>query len=159
LDVVEQISPGSADRFARIVNRYDQLVEAMVAHPPTLIHGAFRPQNVMVSGGSPSMRICTYDWEEAAFGAPLYDLAYFTDGFDPPILDQMFDMYRQGAMRFGMPVPEQEEMRYVVNCFSLHMIVNLLRHAPAKRYGERDVSKLLVEGEERFHLVDGTPPT
>ena len=159
LDAVSQILPGSVERFARIVNRYDRVVEAMVVHPPTLIHGAFRPQNVMVSGASRSMRICAYDWEEAAFGAPLYDLAYLTDGFEPPNLDLTFETYRQGAMSFGMPVPEKEEMRYIVNCFRLHMIVNSLAHAPAKQYGERDVANLLAAGEERFQLVHGTPPT
>ena len=159
LDTVSQILPGSVDRFARIVNRYDQVIEAMVAHPPTLIHGAFRPQNVMLGGESESMRICAYDWEEAAFGAPLYDLAYLTDGFEPPNLDLTFETYRQGAMRFGMPVPEKEEMRYIVNCFRLHMIVISLAHAPAKQYGERDVANLLAAGEERFQLVHGTPPT
>lgn len=159
LDAVSQISPGSVDRFARVVNRYDQLIEAMVTHPPTLVHGAFRPQNVMVSGESQSMRICAYDWEEAAFGAPLYDLAYLTDGFEPPTLDLMFETYRQGAMGFGMPVPEKEEMRYIVNCFRLHMIVKLLAHAPVKHYGEREITKLLAAGEERFHLVHSAPPT
>ena len=159
LDAVSQILPGSVDRFARIVNRYDQVVEAMVAHPPTLIHGAFRPQNVMVNGESQSMRICAYDWEEAAFGAPLYDLAYLTDGFGPPTLDLTFETYRRGAMRFGMPVPEREEMRYIVNCFRLHMIVNSLAHALVKQYGEREIANLVAAGEERFHLVHGTLPT
>ena len=159
LDAVSQILPGSIDRFAKILNRYDRVVEAMVVHPPTLIHGAFRPQNVMVSGGSRSMRICAYDWEEAAFGAPLYDLAYLSDGFKPPTLDLMFGMYRQGATRFGMSVPEQEEMRYVVNCFRLHMIVNLLAQARVKQYGESNITKLLAQGEERLHLVDSAPLT
>jgi serine/threonine protein kinase len=159
LDTVSQILPGSVDRIARIVNRYDKVIEAMVAHPPTLIHGAFRPQNVMLGGESQSMRICAYDWEEAAFGAPLYDLAYLTDGFEPPNLDLTFETYRQGAMRFGMPVPEKEEMRYIVNCFRLHMIVISLADAPAKQYGEREIANLLAVGEERFQLVHGTPPT
>jgi hypothetical protein len=131
----------------------------MVAHPPTLIHGAFRPQNIMVSGEPQPMRICAYDWEEAAFGAPLYDLAYLTDGFEPPTLDLTFETYRQGAMRFGMLVPEKEEMRYIVNCFRLHMIVNYLAYAPVKRYGEREITKLLAAGEERFYLVQDTAPT
>jgi aminoglycoside phosphotransferase (APT) family kinase protein len=159
LDAVSQILPGSVERLARIVNRYDQVVEAMVAHPPTLIHGSFYPHNVMVSGESKSMRICAYDWEEVAFGAPLYDLAYLTDGFKPPTLDLMFEAYRQGATRFGMHVPEQEEMRYVVNCFRLHMIVNYLARAHVKQYGESEITKLLTQGEERFYLVQDTAPT
>ncbi len=59
----------------------------MVAHPPTLIHGSFRPYHIIVSGESQLMRVCACDWERAAFGAPLYDLAYLTDGFKAPTLD------------------------------------------------------------------------
>jgi hypothetical protein len=58
-----------------------------------------------------------------------------------------------------MSVPEQVEMRYVVDCFRLHMIVNLLAHAHVKQYGESDITKLLTQGEERLHLVDSAPPT
>jgi len=34
LDGLSQVSPGWVDRLATIVDRYDQVVEAMVAHPP-----------------------------------------------------------------------------------------------------------------------------
>jgi aminoglycoside phosphotransferase (APT) family kinase protein len=160
LDGLSQVSPGSVDRLAAIVDRYDQVVEAMVAHPPTLIHGSFRPYHIIVSGESQLMRICACDWERAAFGAPLYDLAYLTDGYKPPTLDLMFEMYRQGAMRFGMCVPQQEEMGYVVNCFRLHKIVNSLAKAPSliprnsssassvRQYREGKILKLLAVGEE-----------
>ena len=161
LDVVSQVLPGSIGRFARIANRYDQVVEAMVAHPPTLIHGSFRPRHIIVvSGGSQSMRVCACDWERAAFGAPLYDLAYLTDGFKASTLDLMFEMYRQGAMEFGMFVPQQEEMRCVVDCFRLHKIVHSLAKAPSlippnsssassvRQYREERILKLLARGEE-----------
>jgi hypothetical protein len=160
LDGLSRVSPGWVDRLATIVDRYDQVVEAMVAHPPTLIHGSFRPYHIIVSGESQLMRVCACDWERAAFGAPLYDLAYLTDGFKAPTLDQMFEMYRQGAMRFGMHVPRQEEMRYVVNCFRLHKIVNSLAKAPSlmprdsssasnvRQFREEIILKLLAVGEE-----------
>jgi hypothetical protein len=160
LDGLSQVSPGWVDRLARIVDRYDQVVEPMVAHPPTLIHGSFRPYHIIVSGESQSMRVCACDWERAAFGAPLYDLAYLTDGFEAPTLDLMFEMYRQGAMGSGMYVPRQEEMRCVVNCFRLHKIVSSLAKAPSwmprnsssassvRQDREEKIVKLLAVGEE-----------
>jgi aminoglycoside phosphotransferase (APT) family kinase protein len=160
LDGLSRVSPGWVDRLATIVDRYDQVVEAMVAHQPTLIHGSFRPYHIIVSGESQLMRICACDWERAAFGAPLYDLAYLSDGFKAPTLDLMFEMYRQGAMKFGLYVPRRERMRYVVNCFRLHKIVSSLAKAPswmprnsssASRFREhRDekIVKLLAVGEE-----------
>ena len=160
LDGLSRVSPGWVDRLATIVDRYDQVVEVMVAHPPTLIHGSFRPYHIIVSGESQSMRVCACDWERAAVGAPLYDLAYLTDGFEAPTLDLMFEMYRQGAMGSGMYVPRQEEMRCVVNCFRLHKIVSSLAKAPSwmprnsssassvRQYREEKIVKLLAVGEE-----------
>jgi aminoglycoside phosphotransferase (APT) family kinase protein len=147
LDGLSQVSPGLADRLAAIVDRYDQVVEAMVAHAPTLIHGSIRPSHILVSGESQLMRVCACDWERAAFGAPLYDLAYLTDGFKAPTLDLMFDSYRQAAMSFGMYVPQQEEMRYVVSCFRLHRIVNSLAKS-VRQYKEKRILRLLAVGEE-----------
>jgi aminoglycoside phosphotransferase (APT) family kinase protein len=167
LDGLSRASPGSVDRLAAIVDRYDRVVEAMVAHPPTLIHGSFRPYHIIVSGGPRLMRVCACDWERAAFGAPLYDLAYLTDGFKAPTLDLMFEMYRQGAMKFGMYVPQQEEMRYVVNCFRLHKIVNSLAKAPSsmpqnncsatsvRECREGKILKLLAVGEVIREEISG----
>ncbi len=68
--------------------------------------------------------------------------------------------YRQGAMEFGMYVPQQENMRYVVNCFRLHKIVNSLAKAASlippnsssassvRQYREERILKLLAHGEE-----------
>jgi hypothetical protein len=59
-----------------------------------------------------------------------------------------------------MHVPRQEEMRYVVNCFRLHKIVNSLAKAPSlmprdsssassvRQFREEIILKLLAVGEE-----------
>src|SRR5918911_5089214 len=52
LQAVSHISPPLAGRLAHIVNRYDKLVEVMANQPLTLVHGSYRPPNIMVTVGS-----------------------------------------------------------------------------------------------------------
>jgi hypothetical protein len=65
----------------RLAKRYDGVVERLVALPVTFIHGEFYASNVLVqerAGGS--LRVCPIDWEMAAVGPGLVDLAALTAG-------------------------------------------------------------------------------
>jgi len=43
--------------------------------PETLVHGDFRPRNLLVLGGRTKMRLCPIDWELAGWGLVAPDLA------------------------------------------------------------------------------------
>jgi hypothetical protein len=73
LSRAEDIS-GDLGLVARI---YDDVVERLLALPQALIHGDFYPSNVLVA----EARICPVDWELAAVGPPLLDLAALTTGW------------------------------------------------------------------------------
>jgi aminoglycoside phosphotransferase (APT) family kinase protein len=152
-DAIEATAPHLKSRFETIAHEYSRFVEVMVASPFTLVHGAYRPQNVMACEAAGQTRYCAYDWEEAAFGSPYYDLAYLVDGFDPPMLKQFFDRYVTGAEKYGMPTPSRARMQYEVDCFRLHMSVNSLSRATLKKYSEDIVSKLLRDAMERYEDV------
>jgi aminoglycoside phosphotransferase (APT) family kinase protein len=94
----------------------------------TLVHGSYRPQNVLVDRSSEPTRICPTDWELAAFGRSTYDLAFVCDGFRPPQLDELFDAYEREAERSGLPARDRDELRHEVDCFRLHKKVNSLGH-------------------------------
>jgi Phosphotransferase enzyme family len=117
---VAQISLHLVDRLANIVAHYTPIVAVMTSQPPTLLHGGCRPTNILIKVVSDPSRVCIIDWEEAGFGAPLYDVAYLLDGIEPPILDRLLDAYRQEALAYDLPLPPQAEMKYVVDCFRLH---------------------------------------
>jgi aminoglycoside phosphotransferase (APT) family kinase protein len=78
--------PGSAwseeqrDQIRRLTADYDKVTDALGALAPTFIHGEFYPSNVLVQrdGGTP--RICPIDWEIAAVGPGLLDLAALSVG-------------------------------------------------------------------------------
>ncbi|MGH9135748.1 MAG: phosphotransferase family protein [Acidimicrobiales bacterium] len=61
---------------------YDAVVDALCALPATFVHGELYPSNVLVADGATDVRVCPVDWEMAASGPGLVDLAALTAGWD-----------------------------------------------------------------------------
>jgi hypothetical protein len=59
---------------------YDRVVEHLVALPLTFVHGEFYASNVLVHEEGEGLRVCPVDWEMAAVGPGLMDLAALTAG-------------------------------------------------------------------------------
>jgi aminoglycoside phosphotransferase (APT) family kinase protein len=97
---------GLAARVGRALAGYPDLVARLAAAPPTLVHGSFRPQNILIApapdGG---VRVCPVDWETAALGPAGYDLAYLSDGFDDERRRLLVEAYRAEAARHGLALP------------------------------------------------------
>ncbi len=151
LRTVTEFSPDLAKRLAPIVGRYDKSVAVMTSQPKTLVHGTYRPPQIIIDKTRQPMRICPVDFEKAAVGASLYDLTFIADGFDTPRLRRLFEAYRTEAQRAGVRVPDNAEMTYIVDCFRLHRIMNWLAVSMARRYEEKIVHKLIGMAE----AVDG----
>lgn len=77
--------------WQRLVDGYDRVIERLVALPKTFVHGEFYASNVLVSGSTDpdlsstegedaAVRVCPVDWEMAAVGAGLMDMAALTAG-------------------------------------------------------------------------------
>ena len=67
-------------RIRELAAGYDTVAEQLEALAPTFIHGEFYPSNVLVQQGGGSVRICPVDWEIAAVGPGMLDLAALTIG-------------------------------------------------------------------------------
>ena len=152
---VAQISPFRVGRLEEILSRYDRLVHVMVSQPRTLVHGSYRPENILVDRRSEALRVCPIDWELAGFGAPLYDLSFITDGADPPTFDQLCEAYRRAALAGHLTLPSREEMARVMTCFRLHKIIKSLSDSPGWPSPENKVSKLVDRAERLSHVVLG----
>jgi aminoglycoside phosphotransferase (APT) family kinase protein len=63
-----------------IAKRYDAVVDGLLALPSTVIHGEFYASNVLIVGAAPAPRVCPVDWELAACGPGLIDLAALVSG-------------------------------------------------------------------------------
>lgn len=68
----------------QLFGNYDRVIERLVALPMTFVHGEFYASNVLVHehayGEGEGLRVCPVDWEMAALGPGLVDLAALTAG-------------------------------------------------------------------------------
>lgn len=79
---------------------WEGVVGTLASWPRTLIHGEFYASNVLVDDRSTPLRVCPIDWEMAADGPGILDLAALTAGtwkHDEP--DRIVDAYVQAAVR------------------------------------------------------------
>jgi aminoglycoside phosphotransferase (APT) family kinase protein len=141
-------SPDPSNRLARVLRRYGKVVETMVAQPPTLVHGTYRPGQVLVDDHRQAWRVCPVDWEMAALGSGYYDLAYIADGFDPPRLDEMVGAYRREALGAGMAIPSHDRVKAIVDCYRLHRALNWLCKAGDFPGAGEKVSRLTAMAEQ-----------
>jgi Phosphotransferase enzyme family len=148
LRAVCRTSASLAARLESALRGYDRLVAVMASQPSTLVHGSYRPENILVTRDAEPPRVCPVDWELAAVGAPLYDLAFIADGFRPPERDRLWGAYREQAESWNISVPDREEIRYVVDCFRLHKILKSLSESWEKRFPAGTVAKLVGMAEE-----------
>jgi Ser/Thr protein kinase RdoA (MazF antagonist) len=82
LRYVRELRP-DADWVEALVRRFDEhMVPRLLATEPVFIHGELYPENVMVAGD----RICVVDWQSAAIGPGVIDLASLTEGHWQPDL-------------------------------------------------------------------------
>ncbi len=67
-------------RLRYVASRYDRVISRLLELEVTFIHGEFYAQNVLVVDDERARRVCPIDWEMAAIGPRLVDLAALTAG-------------------------------------------------------------------------------
>ncbi len=76
--------PGQPPSRARAVEwlgtRHEPVVEALLALPRTVLHGEFYASNVLIATDTHHPRVAPVDWEQAAVGPGLTDLAALLSG-------------------------------------------------------------------------------
>jgi aminoglycoside phosphotransferase (APT) family kinase protein len=147
LEGVSRLWPALASRLADVVGRYEACVEVMVRQPPTLVHGSYNPRNILIDARSEPARVSPVDWEMAAVGSALYDLAYLAYGFEPPSLNRLIDAYRDEARAHDVALPNREAMRHALDCFLLHRVLKALSGAQQRTLPEGRVARLVGEAE------------
>jgi aminoglycoside phosphotransferase (APT) family kinase protein len=143
-----------AARLSSTLSDYDELVAVMSADRSALVHGAYRPYNILVCPQA-GHRICVLDWEESARGSPLYDLACLADGFerDAPSFDALVDGYEQEAAAAGLAVPDRDEVRRLIHAFSLHRNLKTLTKAETRSFSLEGITDLVERARALAGLV------
>jgi aminoglycoside phosphotransferase (APT) family kinase protein len=107
-------------RLGEIAARYDSVLEMMLAAPPTPIHGEFYASNVLVDDARSPSRVCPVDWEMAALGPPLIDLAALVSGaWSTSDRDAIASAYRSALPPAERP--DDGEFRIALDACRLHL--------------------------------------
>jgi len=148
-----RLSRTLARRLGGLLSGYDEIARWMASTPPTLVHGSYRPQNILVAGPPAEPRICPVDWELAAIGSRLHDLAYLADGWEPPALDALLDAYESKARECDVPVPPRTELRAGLDRFRFHRSVASLGHCAGWRQPDSTAVKVLGMADRLRHRL------
>jgi aminoglycoside phosphotransferase (APT) family kinase protein len=150
---VGQISPSAAHLLAQILRAYEPVIELLKTAPFTLVHGGFIPWHILLDFKQQPTRVCAIDWELAAIGPTLYDLAYFTDGMEPEPRDRILDAYRQAAIQYGVPLSTKTQMLYILNCLRLHRIFDWLSRSLEKQFTATKVVRLVDQAQQLGRIL------
>lgn len=114
-------------QFSRLVNGYERLIDRLLALPQTLIHGEFYPSNIILRQAGQEHRICPIDWEAAALGPSLMDLAALTSGdWNSDQKQDLVTAYREALVRVNGWPPPLPELMELVECCQLHLAMQWL---------------------------------
>lgn len=116
----------SAKAVVWLAERYDRVIERLDALPPTLIHGEFYASNVLTQQTEAGLRICPIDWEMAAIGPGLIDVAALVAGrWTDDQRRRLAAAYSEGMTETGSSC-ELEDMLEALDYCRLHLAVQLL---------------------------------
>jgi hypothetical protein len=86
--------------LATLCKRFEECVASLLAPAPTIIHGEYGPENILVRNGL----IYPVDWESAAIGVGETDLAILTDRWSVEIVRQCELEYQRTRWPEGAPI-------------------------------------------------------
>jgi hypothetical protein len=111
----------------RLGARYDRVIERLAALPETFIHGEFYASNVLVGRNESGLRVCPIDWEMAAVGPGLIDLAALVSGHWTEEQQTALAMaYHASLAERGCEVAPPEVFLDELNHCRLHLAVQWL---------------------------------
>lgn len=150
---VSQCWPSLAGRLAEVLKRFEPCVEVLVSQPLTLVHGSYNSRNILAGARREPASVCPVDWEKAALGSALYDLAFLSYGFEPPRLDRLIGAYRDEALAHGVVLADGGQLRFALNCFRLYRALKTLCRAQSRTLPEPKASRKVEEAERLSALV------
>ena len=125
------LSQNVRQRLDSLVKRYDELVQRLTALPQTLIHGEFYASNVLVEQTADGLRVCPVDWELAARGPGLLDLAALTAGSWTEEQKRALALaYREALPPAAGWPPAPDAFLEALDCCYLHLAVQWLGWSP-----------------------------
>ena len=114
-------------QFRRLANRYDRVINRLLALPQSFIHGEFYPSNIILRDTALTSRICPIDWEAAAIAPGLIDLTALTSGdWSPDQRRELVSAYREALEPADGWPPAMPELLELVDYCQLHLAMQWL---------------------------------
>lgn len=112
---------------AWLATRYERVIDRLEALPPTFIHGEFYASNILTQETGYGLRICPVDWEMAAVGPGLIDLAGLVTGhWNEEQRHALAGAYYGALGAAGRPPCGPEELLENMDYCRLHLAVQWL---------------------------------
>jgi hypothetical protein len=117
--------------WGSMVETYGRAVERLIRLPSTLIHGEFYASNILVQETREGCRIRPVDWEMAAVGPGLVDLAALSSGAWPEReRTEMAAAYHDALLSEGWHGFPFEDLLLALDDCRLHLAIRWLGWAP-----------------------------
>lgn len=137
-------------RLEAAVAGYESLIEKICSARPTLVHGSYRPKNILVASSSSAVRLCPADWELAAIGPALHDLAFIADGCDRPSIKLLCEAYLETAPSH-LTGTRTDDMLEGIERLRLHKALRSLARSGEWGYPEQTVTAIVAKAEKIRH--------
>ncbi|MHC5211134.1 MAG: phosphotransferase [Planctomycetota bacterium] len=147
---VAAIDPALERRLREALDGHEDLVAVLDDQPRTLVHGSFRPQNILVDAESAPLRVTPVDWEHAALGSALYDLAFLTADRGRKKVEKLCRAQAAAAIEHGLEPTEADEAWGIVLILRLHKLLRSLTRARTWGYPRETTEHLVtLVGQQR----------
>ena len=98
-------------------------MDRLASLPPTFLHGEFYASNVIVPERAGEQRVCPIDWELAAVGPALLDLAALvTGGWEQEQRNAIAGAYWDALTAPELVAGSSQEFREALDCALLHLV-------------------------------------
>jgi Phosphotransferase enzyme family len=112
------------------LDRYGEAIAPLAALPRTFVHGELYPSNVLVVRDDRGPRVCPIDWEMAAMGPGLVDLAALVGGWAPSERGRLVAAYLSGLPEGDADRPAAETLEADLARSRLHLALQWLGWSP-----------------------------
>lgn len=140
---VSRLELGFNHRLQKALVEYEVATEELADQPRVLVHGSFRVENLLVVKDGAGLRIAPVDWENAALGSALYDVAFLTANRAREEVAPILEAFRTAAAALGRTVPAGDEAWEQVLVLRLHKLLRSLGRAAAWRYSRESVEHIV----------------
>lgn len=144
---IRRVLPDLSERLGAVLRYYEGILDDLVPSRPTLVHGIFRPSQILVQTESNPPRICPVDWESAASGSLVYDFASLTNGFVGDELARLVAAYRDSALEHGADVPDTETFLRALHATWTYRSLRRIQKSIRREWEVDDTRRFLSEGE------------